>query len=234
MFKVKSLYAIAKQKVKSVYVNNWAETNVLPKPLQQDLLNEWLYCDETIHNLADHPEPFMEGSWEDIQPITPQVFVWLMTHPDEVPTFVYEKTHVVFTYYIKKDFKNNLSWRLCKDCFSRISKYYSPCSANKWLEQEIGYTKITNHQIVNGENVLKDIIWDCYSWCDECTCATLFNIYDEFDCGTEYDFHRYKRTKWDTDSESDSEDVFKTEIIVGNRMDSDMYMLYKKNNICDY
>lgn len=228
-----TLFNLAKKKIMSVYKDHWTETNVLPKVIQRDLLEEWLKCDELLS--LEPATLFADMKWHQLQPITPQVFIWLMTHPQEVPYFANEHNHIIFDYYIQSDYNNLNIKRLCGNCFPRMSKYYEPCSANYWLEKNLLYKHYKSHRIIHGDELLESIIWEGNNWCDECTCTPLFNILDYWDCDAEFDYHRYKKSKYqydssDSDNEEDRE-ISSEKIVSGNRLTPDRYVTYVKHGI---
>lgn len=228
MFSAKSLFSIAKKKILEVYKDHWTETNVLPKKLQKDLLEEWLHNDI----VDDDPNIFLEHkSWNQLLPITPQVFVWLMCHPDEYPMFAYEYNHVIDDYYIKTNYESNCITRLCKDCFPRISGFYKPYSANVWLENNLIFKNIKSHNVVRGDDLLENVIWQEKKWCDECTCTPLFTIESYWDCAAEYDYHHCNKRCYhydSDDSEDECKEIYSERVISGNRMSPTDYIKYKK------
>lgn len=221
MFTCASLFTLAKYKVRKVYRDHWAETNILPKKIQKELLEEWLGCEESMDSVT----PLLEdASWRDLQPITPQTFVWLMSHPLEIPGFAFENNHIVLDFYIRVTFDNkydNDGYRLCSDCFPRLSKYYQPYSANVWLKNNWVFKNIKTHFVIKGDDLLENVIWDSKYWCDECTCAPLFNILDYWQCEDIYDYHVHGKRRWLYDSDdSEDEPVSRHHVtpIIGNRV----------------
>lgn len=236
MFSCLPLIDICKKKVMKIYQNNWTEiAGNVTKKLEKDLLEEWLRTDETMDEflMSDPALDLCCSSWEDLLPISPQVFVHLMCHPNEIPSFVFEKTHVVFHYYIKTNYQDTNKIRLCSDCFPRESKYYDPCSANYWFRDNIIYKKCISHNVINGDEILEKIIWDQYSWCDRCTITPLFNLLDDNDCCTEYNFHHSRKRPWDSDSD-DSCDNFNCShsqsIVKGNRRSDEYFKTHVRFN----
>lgn len=236
MFSCLTLFNLAKNKVRSVYRDHWSETNVLPIRIQRDLLSEWLQCEEPMDNIAAQME---DATWRELQPITPQTFVWLMSHPQEYPAFAFEKNHIVFNYYIKLNYQmkhDRDGVRLCSDCFSRTSKYYQPYSANLWLRKNEVYKKVTGHTVVHGDDLLEHVIWEGKNWCDECTCAPLFNVLSTWECEEEYDYHVYKKRAWAYDSDdSDDEPPAKYNIypLVGNRLSEQEFNTWTRTNMIE-
>ena len=224
MFQPSDLFNICKKKVMLVYKNNWTETNVLPKLIQKDLLEEWLNHADVVFSpedaYADHLGAM--NSWDDLLPICPQTFVWLMLLPQEVPSFAYEENHIIFDYYKRTNYQCTFEERLCSVCFSTSSKYYYPYSANLWLEQNNLYKHYTQHLIVNGDDLLEDVIWENKAWCDMCSTTPLFTLLNEDDCHSEHDYHYWKRSRPYDYNSDDSLGTIPSQcsetIIAGNRM----------------
>lgn len=227
MFSCLSLFNLTKNKVKKVYQNHWSETNCLPKILQKDLLEEWLRCDEVCPELM-MPDPALMlccSSWEELLPICPQTFVYLMCHPPEVPSFVFEKNHIIYDYYTKSDYECTYKSRLCSNCFPLVSRYYYPYSANLWLRDNIIYKHCKSHSVINGDEVLEKVIWENNSWCDNCSITPLFKLLDDNDCYSEYDFHHSSKRRWDSDSDDscDNYNCSRSENIIKGNRSSDEY-----------
>lgn len=227
-----TLYNMAKHGVKTVYKNNWNETKILPTQIQHELLISWLRCEETIPESDEDLERIvqtMENGWESMKPIGPIMFLNLMRLPDEVPPFAYERNHIIWDYYVWK--KGDVQSKICGGCMGSKGQFYKPWSANMWLEKGWTFTMIQDHSMIDGDKLLKDLIWNEDNWCSECIIEPLWeHILDDDDCLDTYDFHLRRRRRWSSSSSEDSDIDYRREInVLGNRMSPTLYSICKEN-----
>lgn len=230
--KESTLYNMARKGVKMVYKNNWNETKVLPKRLQQDMLISWLQCDESIPESDDDLERItraMEDGWESMKPIWPAMFLNLMRLPNGVPPFAYERNHIIWDYYVWME--QNREKKICECCMSSKGQSYKPYSANVWLENGWSFKRVQDHSILCGDEIMDCLIWDRENWCSECITEPLWiHILDDEECLDEFQYHLKRRRRWSSSSSEDSDIEYKRETnIVGNRMCPSMYNIFKKN-----
>lgn len=231
-----TLYNMAKQGVKMVYKNNWAETKVLPTQIQHELLISWLQCDETIPESDEDLERIvkaMEDGWESMKPIGPTMFLYLMRLPDEVPPFAHERNHIIWDYYLWN--QGEKESKICGCCLGKKGQFYKPYSANMWLDNGWSFKRIEDHSMIDGGELLENLVWDADNWCSECITEPLWiHILDDDDCLDEYDYHLKRRRRWSSSSSEDSDiDYRRVTNVVGNRMCPNMYSIYKKNKWFD-
>lgn len=220
--------------VQNVYKHHWHLVNELPKTLQEELLEAWLQCDESIPVSDDDlekVESVISRGWKGMRPWCPQVFVYIMMLPNEVPSFAYDDNHLIYEYYLwKKADKSEMN--LCTPCYVSIGKEYKQYSANYWLDQGWQFYKVKDHVRVSGEDLL-DVIWSRASWCDKCICESLIDdIVDYDECRYEYNYHRKRRCGRCYESSSDSESDIEYQslsLVAGRRTNTDMYYMMKKN-----
>lgn len=227
-----TLYNMAKHGIKMIYKNNWNETKVLPTQIQHELLVSWLRCEETIPDSDDDLERIiksMEDGWESMKPISPSMFLSLMRLPDEVPPFAHERNHVIWNFYIWK--KGEVESKICYCCIGAKGQFYKPWSANMWLENGWTFKHVQDHSMIDGDKLLEQLIWDEDNWCSECISEPLWeHILDDDDCLDEYDYHLKRRRRWSSSSSEDSDIEYRRETnVLGNRMCSNMYSVYKRN-----
>lgn len=217
-FTAPSLYDIAKLKVRQVYRNNWCETKCLPQIIQQDLLTDWLKCDEVFPEVSDDEEELLMSRIKNENPFDPErpeplsteCFVALMMHPLVIPDFVPDEySHVHFKYFVKTNTITFAKKRLCMRCFQLDSQIYQPHSSNSWKQKNVRYCQHTDHNIVEDISIFIDVIWDTNNWCDNCITEPLFFIVDEDTCRSDYGLHTRKRSRfsnnYDTDDDSDND-----------------------------
>lgn len=231
-----TLYNMAKHGVKTVYKNNWNATKVLPTQIQHELLISWLRCDETIPDSDEDLERIvksMEDGWESMKPIGPSMFLNLMRLPDKVPPFAYERNHIIWDFYIWR--QGTVESKICSYCFGAKGKFYKPWSANMWLEKGWTFTRVQDHSMISGDMLLENLIWDEDNWCSQCIIEPLWDhILDDEDCLYDYDYHLKRRRRWSSSSSEDSDIECRRETnMLGNRMCSNMYLIYKKNKWFD-
>lgn len=232
-FNPKPLREIAMKAVQNVYKHNWDLINDIPKTLQQELLESWLKCDESIpvsDEDLDKVEEVVSKGWRGMRPWCPQNFVYIMMLPNEIPSFAFEDNHLIYEYYVWK--KSNCEMNLCLTCYIRESQEFRQYSANYWLDKGWQFFKVKNHIRVDGEGLL-DVLWSRVSWCDICTCEPLIDdIIDYDECYYDYHYHRKRRCNRCSSSsdESESDIEYNTRSLIGGRrIDPDMYYLMKKN-----
>lgn len=231
MYSPKTLYALAKKTVRNVYKNHWNETKVLPKSIQRELLKDWLRCDETLPESGDELDKIverMEDGWESLLPMCPAIFIHLMRLPNEVPPFAYERNHIIWNYYKWTD--DGIEKKICANCFVNIGQRYKPFSANLWFDKNWSFERIEDHTMLSGDELLEDLIWLAENWCVNCIYEPLWeHIFDDADCLAEYDYHFKRRRRWSSSSEDSDIDFCKTTAVKGNRIDPNMYNIYKSN-----
>lgn len=232
-FNPKPLRRLAMNAVQRVYKHNWSLVNDIPKTLQDELLEEWLQCDESVPVTDEdlgRVQRFVKNRWQEMRPWCPQVFVYLMMLPNEVPSFADEDNHIIYEYYVWKKLDSEMN--LCMPCYVSVGKNYKQFSANYWLEQGWQFYKVKDHVRVSGEDIL-DVLWSRASWCDRCICEPLIeDIVDYGECCDDYGYHRKRRCGRCYDSSSDSESDIETQsrsLISGNRTDPKMYDIMRKN-----
>lgn len=237
-FNPKSLRALSMNAVQRVYKHHWHLVNAIPKTLQEELLESWLQCDESVPvNDADleKVEAVVSKGWRGMRPWCPQVFVYIMMLPNEVPSFAFEDNHLIYEYYLWK--RENCEMNLCIPCYISVSKEYRQYSANYWLDQGWQFYKVKDHVRVDGEGIL-DILWSRASWCDRCICEPLIDdIVDYEDCCYDYNYHKKRRCYRCLDSSSDSESDIECQsrsLVAGRRTDPDMYYMMKKNKYFEW
>lgn len=242
MFKHKKIYQpktlrdIAKTRVRDVYRNHWNETKILPTSLQHELLLAWLRCDESMPESDEDLERItaaMEDGWESMKPIGPKMFLYLMRLPDAVPPFAQERNHIIWNFYEWND--NGNIKKICGCCLCAKGQFYKPYSANMWLDNGWSFKHIQDHSMLDGDQLLENLIWDEDNWCSSCITEPLWeHILDDDDCLDEYDYHLKRRRRWSSSSSEDSDiDYRRVDNVVGNRMCSNMYNIYKKNKWFD-
>lgn len=239
MFHPRPLRALAMNAVQRVYKHHWNAVTVLPKSLQEELLEAWLKCEDKVPVSDDDlekVESVVARGWKGMQPWCPQVFVYIMMLPNEVPSFADEDNHLIYEYYLWKKLDGSVQ-NLCQACYISIGKQYRQYSANYWLDQGWSFYKIKDHVRVSGEDIL-DILWSRASWCDRCICEPLIDdIIDYEDCRLEYNYHLKRRCIrcYDSDSESESDiETYSASLISGNRTDPNMYCLMKENKFFEW
>lgn len=233
-----SLYKLCLSKTVQTYTHFWKYTEVLPESIQRDLLVEGLLCNEDlpISDTDDNCETCLSMStlWSGTTPFTSETFVHLFTLPDEIPPFAYEKNHILFNYIIeqKRSGINQIvrRKRLCKPCFLIVSEASKCYSMNLWLERNVSYLRISRHTVADGEDLLKDIIWDLNNWCERCTIEPLFKIIDDDECFRYHNYHLKRRTSWSDSSTDDDVPTVKKRLLVGNRMCPDLYKCMRNLN----
>lgn len=230
----KSLRSLSMNAVQRVYKHHWHLVNELPKTLQEELLESWLQCNESVpinDSDLEKVEDAISRGWKGMRPWCPQAFVYIMMLPNEIPSFAYEDNHVIFDYYLWK--RQNCEMNLCVPCYISVSKENRQYSANYWLDQGWQFYKVKDHIRANGDDLL-DILWSRSSWCDRCICESLIDdIVDYEDCCTDYSYHRKRRCircydSSSSDSESDNECQSRS-LMAGRRMDPEMYYMMKNN-----
>ena len=236
-FQPKSLYDIAKKRVRVVFKDDWQHTKVLPKRIQRELLLDWMRCDETIPESDEYITKTleaMENGWEYLKPISTETFLHLMRLPNEVPPFAYERNHVIWDYY---EWHQGLHLeKLCNCCMVFESKFFEQYSANFWLENNWQFKRIQDHDVYSGEILLENLIWNRDNWCSRCITEPLWeNILDDEDCLYQYNYHLRKKRQYDDSSSEDESDIDYRRVsnVVGNRMSPSMYSVYKKNKWLD-
>lgn len=229
-----SLFDICKLKVREVYRTNWSETMCLPKTIQQELLTDWLHCDEVFPELSDDEEDKVKEVIANENPFHPDrslplstdCFVSLMMHPFEIPDFVDEMAHVHFKYVVKTNVLNKAKQRLCMRCFGIESQMIKPYSENLWKQQNVTYYEHVDHNVISADEIFSDVIWDTDNWCDRCITEPLFFIVDKDTCRSDYGLHTRKRpTFWNdysTDDDSDN-DYCHIKRIKGNEIPDAMF-----------
>lgn len=227
-----TLYNMARKAVKMVYKNNWDETKILPKTLQQDMLISWLQCDESIPE--DEEDIYritraMDDGWESMKPINSTMFLYLMRLPDAVPPFAYESNHIIWDYFVW--IEGVTEKKICEFCMTTKGQPYRPYSANLWLENGWTFKRIQDHSVLCGDEILDCLIWDKENWCNECITQPLWvHILDDDECLDEFQYHLKRRRRWSSSSSEDSDIEYKRETnIVGNRMCLSMFNILKKN-----
>lgn len=232
-FSAPSLYEIAKLKVRETYRQNWDEIKCLPKTIQNELLVDWLQCGETfplsdseedkVKQLVRYEEPFDPNR---TLPVSPSCFIALMEYPWEVPEFTDEWAHVHFKYVVKTNYNTNARNRMCTTCFHEKSLCFKPYSENLWKQNNETYYLHTDHNVVEGEYVLEEVVWDSNNWCDFCITEPLFFIVDKDTCKSDYGLHTRKRPNfWNDYSTDDDSDIDYCNIkrIKGNEIDDCMF-----------
>ncbi|QHY93491.1 non-structural protein [Ambidensovirus_Croatia_17_S17] len=232
-FNPKSLRSLAMNAVQRVYKHDWHLVREIPKSLQEELLEAWLQCEESVPVSDDDlekVEAVVCRGWKGMRPWSPQVFVYIMMLPNELPCFAFEDNHVIFEYYLWK--RQNCEMNLCVPCFISVSKEYKQYSANYWLDKGWQFYKVKNHIRVKGDGLLY-VLWDRSSWCDRCICEPLiYDIIDYEDCYYDYHYHKKRRCTrcYDSSSDSDSDTDWQTRSLVGGRRtDPKMYEMMKQN-----
>lgn len=184
------LYDICVAKVKDLYRDNWEETQILPRPIQNDLLTSWLHCEDVSMDPCCFDTWISHiSSWDELKPIDAQVFVALMNHPFEVPRFAHEENHVVKRYIHWSQPRSNARYKiLCPRCFNAIAKPGKDWSGNWWDEKGWVFHAMVNHSIVPGDMLLYQI-WAVEAWCSRCITGTLLDIYSSYECEERTEFH---------------------------------------------
>lgn len=231
VYQPSTLRNLAKKSVRQVYKNHWMETNVLPKFLQRELLLDWLKCEETIQESDEDIERIvqsMENGWDAMKPIGPLMYISLMRLPEGVPTFAFERNHIIWDYYIWTE--GNIERKICHCCFAAKGRSFRLGSANRWLEKNWTFKRVTDHTMVDGEYILDFLIWKEKNWCSICIIEPLWeHILDDYDCFNDYSYHLKKRRRWSSSSSEDDDiDYRRVNNIIGDRMDPVMYEWFKK------
>lgn len=218
------------------YVNKhlkWkVDTSILPVTVERDLLLNWFKCEEEL-DLSDeelaHVSQISGNTWASMLPITKTTFAMLMCLPNEVPSFAFERTHVILEYYILNTKNYTKSFNLCLECYWPIAKQNKDYSENVWYEKGWIFEHNVTHWVVNGEDLLNEVIWYRKFWCEKCIITPLFVLHDYYDCKNGYHFHDSKR-KYNSDSETEDEDNFVRykKRVIGNRIDPKHFKNLKK------
>ena len=235
----KSLYELAKLKTRELYRFNWQVIiDDLPRSIQNELLTDWLQCDEQMPSSDEeisHILAFFTHRYINWERLSTEEFLYIMQHPEDVPDFAFEKNHCHLKFWtMTRPWDTTWKKRLCEPCFVSESKFYKPWSANMWKERDVMFMKTTDHCIVDGHKLLPDFLWDPRNWCERCISTPLFTIYDEYDCRLFFDMHTRKRTFNYYDSEYSSDDDSDVEYcsvktVKGNSVDNTLYQFLKKN-----
>lgn len=208
------------------------DTSKLPLTVERDVLLNWFSCTEVLDLSEEELVSVLRAcgsNWRELLPVDSKKFMMLMCLPNEVPHFAYERNHIVMDYYIMSTDNYTKRKNLCLDCYIPIARQHKDYSENIWYEKGWIFEHNVTHLVVNGEDLLKDIIWYKKFWCSNCVIAPLFAIYDYYDCKQEFHFHDSKR-KYNSDSETEDEENFVRykRRIVGNRLNPQHFNNLKK------
>lgn len=232
-----SLFDSCKRKVINKYKSDICVLeNVLPTSVYQEIVSDFLKCDEILELTDDEqnefydiiqdtdlfkPDHLTEGSLKlrlSIQLFHP--YYYNFYHEFD---FIDEICHINYSYYhIKKIGEGEKD--ICERCFLINYNPNLLYSWNIWDSNNMIIVKIIRHEKVNGENVYSEIIHDFKNnWCDKCKIEPLFIINNTDNCNSA--FHNNGNYYIDENDErvyysSDDTDMeMECEIVVGNRND---------------
>jgi len=184
---VPSLYNLCKTNIRNIYKENWSELDVLPKIIKDDLLRSFLLCEEDF-SCTDYWDNNVIECWRDVKAeMDSEMFVRIMTHPLEVPTFANDENHIILR-YIEWRTSDQTIRRLCEACFISIAKPYQEWCGNLWEERNWSFRNVNVHEQETGDRLLYSI-WDIHAWCHRCITTSLLDIFDEDECEEETEFH---------------------------------------------
>lgn len=191
-----SLKSIVKRAVLKIYQYDWDKTKILPVTLQDELLTDWLKCDEELLEDFEAENEFLlergytVNVWRRIKRIMcPQVFEGLMNYPSITVKFADNWNHIV---------TNSIWWyvdgdeigKLCENCWVRMANPSALDSAVQWELRGWSFIKEHSHYIVSAEDVI-DQIHDRLTWCHICVYASLIDIFTYEECESETSFHEF-------------------------------------------
>lgn len=220
--------------VKSVYRSNWSAVEVLPRTLQDELLWSWLRCDESQPLSDDELAAYMDILEESDEVwnrnFSPEEFVRLMRLPVGIcPPFAHNVSHVIYEYI--KWVKPESKCYLCYSCYLSIAQPFLQYSKNLWELNGWEFYKMKTHEVVKGDDVLEEVIWNEENWCSRCITFSLIKaIVNYEDCLYEYDFHLKKRRYYDSsaDEETDYTVPDVQEHLVGKRLSNRLFKSCKR------
>ncbi|AAO38889.1 non-structural protein NS-3 [Blattella germanica densovirus 1] len=197
-----SLKDLCKQAVLKYYRWNWKKTEVLPVTLQNELLTDWLKCDEVVLeefeelNERAHQCDYEVNVWRRIKQIMcPQIYVGLMEHPDTVPQFAFDHSHIITTSIVwyKEEYNSETESyereRLCSQCWYRMANPRADDSADQWYMNGWTFGREYSHYCVCSKEDVLDIIQDKNNWCAICVTQSLIDILTYDECVAETEFH---------------------------------------------
>lgn len=198
LFNPVSLYDQCKRNVLVNHVFDFEKlAGTLPKSIYEELIQDWLRCDETLDfsdDVIDEMYSFINDSdlfcsdntWDKPSFLMRRCILGFSQEMYEnYPEFhfIHSNTynHINIEYYIKGQvgLPNRL---ICAPCFRKTSQYELPFSKELWARDNIYYSHLHEHSMVHADDVYKDIIKRKMNWCDLCYIEPFFRITDPNEC----------------------------------------------------